>query len=484
MKNIRLLAAGTLTVGLIAGAVGSAFLMAGTTADRPVRTFEDFMADAEIYTDNGEYYKAVISYENALAEKDMDMEALSGLASVYYRQADYEEEERIRKQIEEVEPDNLENQIRLVEILIHNKEYDMAKQKTEELMKENDSEALKSLSQEMTVEAPVFNLTSGTYEEYQLLQITNVYGNASVHYTTDGTEPNADSPVYTDGIVLSYPENIIRAKAIGALGYESEEVQLNISISRPVERIELDTSDTLYWIASNIFRKSWNSSIYNYELAQIRSLYILGDYYMDVVPLEATFHDGYYDMYDSRYSDYGEHTLDFVEYTPFIKTLAVEYQQELDLSPLAQLEYIENLSLLNDGITDITALEGLTSLKQLALGWNRISNVSALNSLTGLESLGLWNNQISDLSMLSSLTGLRYFDVSGNMVSQIECMAQMPELTEVWINHNQIQDLSPLDACPKLMVLMQAGNPVTETGTLKERTGQFYKNDMEWGGTE
>lgn len=334
------------------------------------------------------------------------------------------------------------------------------------------------------MEAPVFNLTSGTYEEYQLLQITNVYGNASVHYTTDGTEPNADSPVYTDGIVLSYPENIIRAKAIGALGYESEEVQLNISISRPVERIELDTSDTLYWIASNIFRKSWNSSIYNYELAQIRSLYILGDYYMDVVPLEATFHDGYYDMYDSRYSDYGEHTLDFVEYTPFIKTLAVEYQQELDLSPLAQLEYIENLSLLNDGITDITALEGLTSLKQLALGWNRISDVSALNGLTSLESLGLWNNQISDLSMLSSLTGLRYFDVSGNRVSQIECMAQMPELTEVWINHNQIQDLSPLDACPKLMVLMQAGNPVTETGTLKERTGQFYKNDMEWGGTE
>ena len=29
-----------------------------------------------------------------------------------------------------------------------------------------------------------------------------------------------------------------------------------------------------------------------------------------------------------------------------------------------------------------------------------------------------------------------------------------------------------------------SGNPVTETGTLKERTGQFYKNDMEWGGTE
>lgn len=55
----------------------------------------------------------------------------------------------------------------------------------------------------------------------------------------------------------------------------------------------------------------------------------------------------------------------------------------------------------------------------------------------------------------------------------------MPALTEVWINGNQISDLSPLDNCQKLAVLMQAGNPVSQYGTVQQRRDSFYKTDVE-----
>jgi len=469
-----------LALGLLSIAVGSSFFMSAKSMDRHEKTFQEYMQDADIYLGNGEYYKAVVSYENALAIEENNKEAMSGLASVYSRQANYEDEADIRNRLAEIDPSDLDNQIRMIEILIHDKEYDTAKQRVEELMLSNDSDTLKALYGEMTVDPPVFNLPSGVYDDYQLLQLTNTYSNALVYYTTDGSEPTRNSDTYIDGIVISYPETIIRAKAIGPLGYESEEVTLNFSITKTVEQISLGNSHTLNYIANNMFNRSWNALIFNYELAQLRDIYILGDYDVKGEPEDESFFDGYYKRYDDKETDLGDHSLEFVKYTPFLRTLSVSYQQDLDLTPLASLRYIENLSLLNDNISDITPLTGLTSLKRLALGWNHINDISAVADLVNLESLGLWNNEISDIAPLQNLTGLTYLDVSHNRVSQIECVSQMKDLNEVWINDNQIQDISPLNNCQKLMVLMQGDNPISDFGDVKEMSGKFYKSDLEW----
>lgn len=478
MKNVKMLAAGTLAAGMVAIAVGGSFFASEGTARRPEKTFADYMRDAELYMDNGDYYKAIVSYENALSGDERNVEALAGMASAYARQANYEEEAKLREQIAEISPEQLDNQIRLVELLIYEKEYDTAKKRVEELMAVNDSEDLTSLYREMNVETPVFNLASGSYEDYQLLQLMNEYNNALVYYTVDGTEPNTASSVYADGIVISYPETVLRAKAVSALGYESEEVRLEFAITRAAESIPVSRSD-IYNIANDILQKPWNSEVYDYELAQVRKVYRMGNYEVQSEPENAVFYDGAYQLYSSRHTDLGTFTLDFIKYTPFLQTLSVGYQESLDLTPLAGLRYIENLSLLNDGITDISPLEGLISLKKLALGWNQISDITPLAGLTELESLGLWNNEISDISALGGLSGLTYFDIAYNHVSQVEIVAGMAGLKELWLNHNEIQDLSPLDGCPGLVVLMQKGNPVSEFGTVKERIGQFYQWDFE-----
>ena len=48
MKKIKFLMFGTLILSLVAIAVGASFLMTGTTATRPQKTFDAYMADAEI----------------------------------------------------------------------------------------------------------------------------------------------------------------------------------------------------------------------------------------------------------------------------------------------------------------------------------------------------------------------------------------------------------------------------------------------------
>lgn len=484
MKRIKFLMFGTLVLSLVAIAIGASFLMTGYTVTKPQKTFDSYMADAEIYLDDGDYYKAVASYENALDEDEGSVDALQGLASVYLRQMNYKKEQEIRQQLAELLPDDLDNHIRLVEIEINLGELDTAKTMTEKLMDVYDSEELRSLYAEMNIDTPVFNMTSGTYGDYQLLLLTNTYNNAYVHYTIDGNEPTINSQLYDDGIIISYPETVIRAKAFGALGYTSEEVRLDFMITKPVEVISSKNydnySDTLNRIGNSVLNKSWGSDIYNYEMAQIRELYMLGSYNVSSEPMTATFCNGYYNMYESRYIEMGDFDLDFVAYTPFLKTLTVGYQNELNLTPLENLHYIENLSLLNDGISDISPLSGLATLKMLALGWNSISDVSPLFTLTELESLGLWNNQISDIAGLANLSQLTYLDIAYNGVVQIDCVSQMPNLNELWINNNQISDISSLENCKKLMVLMQNDNQINDYDPIKGIANQLYKSDVNW----
>lgn len=480
MKHIKLLAAVMLSCALVAIAVGGSFFAAGTNRARPEKTSEDYLEDAQLYLEDGDYYKAVVFYEKLLEDQQYGPQARMGLANAYWQMGNYEEEEAVRNQIAQEEPDNQENQIRLIEIMILNKDLESAKSKTAELLERTDSDEVRSLYEEMEVAAPEFNLSSGSYDDYQLLQLANGYDNALVYYTMDGSEPTDSSPVFENGLVISYPETEIRAVAVNALGYKSEEIALRLTVTKPVEEVETDWHDNaLNYIKNNVLNKSWNDPVYNYELAQLREIYLLGTYNVNTEPQDTVFFEDSYMRYNSREHEKGEFSIEFVKYTPFLKTLSVGYQESLNLEPLTGLLYLENLSLLNDNISDISPLAGLTSLKKLALGWNNIEDTSPLAGLLNLESLGLWNNQIGDVSMLGGLTGLTYFDISNNQIAQIECVRNMPELSEVWIAHNQIETLEPLDGCEKLMVLMQGGNPISNYGTVKEKADHFYKSDLD-----
>ena len=63
------------------------------------------------------------------------------------------------------------------------------------------------------VPALVFSHPSGTYEGTQFVTIFCAEEGAVIHYTTDGTDPAADSPVYTEAIPVMY-DTVIKAFAV------------------------------------------------------------------------------------------------------------------------------------------------------------------------------------------------------------------------------------------------------------------------------
>ena len=250
--------------------------------------------------------------------------------------------------------------------------------------------------------------------------------------------------------------NIVKAKAFSYLGYGSETVELNISITVPIK--EIKTSGSNYYFMSRlrneVLDKNYDDPIYNYELAQIRNLYVVGDGRIGSEVTDAVFYQESYQIGNYVPSAYiGEMDTDIVRYMPFLQTLAICWQKNISLDFLTELHYLEELSLLNNNITDISALRNQKQLRVLSLGWNRIQEVSPIAELTNLESLGLWNNQITDISPLGSLHNLYYLDVSGNKIENIDVVRNFPKLNEVWLNGNPITDTSPLDSCVNIRIL-------------------------------
>ena len=75
---------------------------------------------------------------------------------------------------------------------------------------------------------------------------------------------------------------------------------------------------------------------------------------------------------------------------------------------------VQELYLIDRGISDLGAIRPLRNLKVLNLRDNSISSLSPLSSLGSLEKLGLDGNLVSDLSPLADLKGLRFLEVARN----------------------------------------------------------------------
>lgn len=116
-----------------------------------------------------------------------------------------------------------------------------------------------------------FSLPAGSYADYQLLTIDYDPNRGKVYYTVDGTEPDRSSALYRDGIVLSHPYTRVRAKLLGFDGSEKE-TAAEYTVTAPVEVVAASLTERAVWDIYYTLGKPWSEPLYNYELAQIRSL--------------------------------------------------------------------------------------------------------------------------------------------------------------------------------------------------------------------
>jgi signal recognition particle receptor subunit beta len=125
---------------------------------------------------------------------------------------------------------------------------------------------------------------------------------------------------------------------------------------------------------------------------------------------------------------------------------------------LFELDWLEELNLSFNQLSDVSALAALTGLTSLYLSYNQLSDVSGLAALTGLTSLDLSGNNLSDVSALAALTGLTSLDLSINKLSDVSALAALTKLEKLDLCSNK-----PLQSLKSLLPLIERGLEVKLT---------------------
>lgn len=96
-----------------------------------------------------------------------------------------------------------------------------------------------------TVAAPVFSITDSTYTVPQSVTITTETSGAEIRYTTDGSEPEESSTLYTKPLIIS-TDTVLKARAYKNNWEPSEVSVLTVFIDIEIHRIEfIDLPDTI-----------------------------------------------------------------------------------------------------------------------------------------------------------------------------------------------------------------------------------------------
>jgi hypothetical protein len=132
-----------------------------------------------------------------------------------------------------------------------------------------------------------------------------------------------------------------------------------------------------------------------------------------------------------------------------------------DLSGIENLVRLGELHIYgNNHIQDVTPLAFLPALTDLSLARNEIEDVAPLGRVRTLTSLDLYGNPVRDIAPLGQLTGLirlRLSDVEG--ASSLEALSTLTLLTRLELAGNDITDLTPLASLTGLTRLLLADNP-------------------------
>lgn len=131
------------------------------------------------------------------------------------------------------------------------------------------------------------------------------------------------------------------------------------------------------------------------------------------------------------------------------------------IGALANLATLQHLYLHDNQITNIDKLAtpGLNNLKTLNLEFNQIIDITPLSDLTQLTQLRLSHNSISDITSLTGLINLQYLDLSSNQVHNINSLTSLTNLNmQLDVRDNLLTTVKPITEMGNSFVLRTDDN--------------------------
>ena len=111
-----------------------------------------------------------------------------------------------------------------------------------------------------------------------------------------------------------------------------------------------------------------------------------------------------------------------------LRVLQIEGQQIRDISPLFELEHLEELSLNCNPITSLEGIERLKGLTRLDLCSTDVTDLSPIHSLDNVWFIQLDKTNISSLDAISGMKALSGLQINGTFVSEIPEDMHLQEL--------------------------------------------------------
>lgn len=448
--------------------------------------FDQELALGDKYLKDMDYEKALLAYENAIEINENSAEAQYGYARANAGLQEYEKAEEAYKKAISLNDMYADAYNGLIELYIQqdteeNPTASKAKALADKAVNEKKIQDARLVEKYygMNPEKPTTNVDPQNYNDgarYAVV-LSDKHGGA-VYYTHEypGAQ-NLEPKVYTEPVVLQNGRNVITAYVISSYGFQSDSATFEYNINRTDVPVTF-ADPAIENAVKSALGKGYYETVYDDEMATIKELSIVGNQYTDQ---NANFTQTEYFIggyYGSSYQGTVANLSD-LRYIPFLQTLNISFQQNLDLSTLAGCDYLENLSVINCGLASVDKIANLKNLKKLCLGWNNITDISALGTLTELTHLGVWGNGITDISVVSKLTKLEYLDVSDNNVSDISAVSGLAQLREFWAYGNRISNFAALVNLSNLKVLMISGNPIGNMEDLKKIYPRLTKVDIQ-----
>lgn len=204
-----------------------------------VNLYQYFSSDYQIQRasacmSQNRYDAAVGYYKRAMELESEDIELVFSLAEAYMQMGNKIEYEYLLRDIIRnplCTQEQLEKAYgKLIVIYRDREEYDVIN----EILQNCNNEAIRNAYQIYLASPPQFNYESGTYDKMIPVKLTSATV-GRIYYTTDGSEPNSESLLYTSPILLEKGKTVIKAVVINDYGVASEVVSREYQIKVDIE---------------------------------------------------------------------------------------------------------------------------------------------------------------------------------------------------------------------------------------------------------
>lgn len=170
-----------------------------------------------------QYTEAITYYLRALELEKTDVEVVFSLAEAYKQKGNKIEYEYLLRQIirnPSCSQEQLERAYgKLIAIYKAREEYDSIN----EILLLSENTAIRTAYQSYLAASPRFSYEEGDYDKAVPLKLSSdTIGR--IYYTTDGSEPDNSSSLYTAPILIDSPDTVIKAVAVNEYGIYSEVV--------------------------------------------------------------------------------------------------------------------------------------------------------------------------------------------------------------------------------------------------------------------